>query len=103
MNRRGRSGRRRRRPQQKASWFWFFRGVDNVLRTTEPVFPKRTRARAIARAVAWVGERLNGEDGLGAIFPAMANSVMMYAALGIRKIIRSAPSREIGREASGRA
>jgi squalene-hopene/tetraprenyl-beta-curcumene cyclase len=69
-------------PQQKASWFWFFRGVDNVLRATEPVFPKRMRARAIDRAVAWVGERLNGEDGLGAIFPAMANSVMMYAALG---------------------
>ena len=32
--------------------------------------------------MAWVGERLNGEDGLGAIFPAMANSVMMYDALG---------------------
>ena len=71
-----------RAPQQKASWFWFFRGVDNVLRAAEPLFPKRTRARAIDRAVAWVGERLNGEDGLGAIFPAMANSVMMYAALG---------------------
>jgi len=69
-------------PQQKASWFWFFRAVDNVLRAAEPYFPKRTRARAIDRAVAWVGERLNGEDGLGAIFPAMANSVMMYAALG---------------------
>ncbi len=69
-------------PQQKASWFWFFRAVDNVLRAAEPLFPKRTRARAIDRAVAWVGERLNGEDGLGAIFPAMANSVMMYAALG---------------------
>ena len=69
-------------PQQKASWFWFFRGVDNVLRATEPFFPKATRRRAIDRAVAWVGERLNGEDGLGAIFPAMANSVMMYAVLG---------------------
>ncbi|MGC2592225.1 MAG: squalene--hopene cyclase [Xanthobacteraceae bacterium] len=69
-------------PQQKASWFWFFRGVDNVLRAAGPVFPKRARARAIDRAVAWVGERLNGKDGLGAIFPAMANSVMMYAALG---------------------
>ena len=46
------------------------------------IFPKRTRQRAIDRAVAWVGERLNGEDGLGAIFPAMANSVMMYDALG---------------------
>jgi squalene-hopene/tetraprenyl-beta-curcumene cyclase len=27
-------------------------------------------------------ERLNGEDGLGAIYPAMANSVMMFDALG---------------------
>ena len=69
-------------PQQKASWFWFFRIVDEVLRAAEPLFPKRTRQRAIDCAVAWVGERLNGEDGLGAIFPAMANSVMMYAALG---------------------
>ena len=69
-------------PQQKATWFWFFRGVDNVLRWTEPLFPKGPRQRAIDRAVAWVEERLNGEDGLGAIFPAMANSVMMYDALG---------------------
>jgi squalene-hopene/tetraprenyl-beta-curcumene cyclase len=69
-------------PQQKASWFWFFRVVDNVLRAAEPYFPKATRQRAIDAAVAWVGERLNGEDGLGAIFPAMANSVMMYDALG---------------------
>ncbi len=60
-------------PQQKASWFWFFRGVDNVLRAAEPYFPQNTRQRAVDRAVAWVSERLNGEDGLGAIFPAMAN------------------------------
>jgi squalene-hopene/tetraprenyl-beta-curcumene cyclase len=72
-----------RAPQQKASWFWFFRGVDNVLRALEPYFPKRTRGRAVDRAAAWVTERLNGEDGLGAIFPAMANSVMMFDALGI--------------------
>jgi squalene-hopene/tetraprenyl-beta-curcumene cyclase len=69
-------------PQQKASWFWFFRGVDNILRATEPLFPNGSRQRAIDAAVTWVGERLNGEDGLGAIFPAMANSVMMYDALG---------------------
>jgi len=70
-------------PQQKASWFWFFRVVDDVLRAAEPWFPQRLRVRAIDRAVAWVDERLNGEDGLGAIFPAMANSVMMYDALGV--------------------
>jgi squalene-hopene/tetraprenyl-beta-curcumene cyclase len=70
-------------PQQKASWFWFFRVVDDLLRAAEPWFPKGLRARAIDRAIAWVDERLNGEDGLGAIFPAMANSVMMYDALGV--------------------
>ncbi len=72
-----------RAPQQKAFWFWFFRAVDVVLRATEPYFPKRPRQRAIDRAVSWVTERLNGEDGLGAIFPAMANSVMMFDALGV--------------------
>jgi squalene-hopene/tetraprenyl-beta-curcumene cyclase len=69
-------------PQQKASWFWFFSGVDALLYAIEPMFPKQLRQRAIDRAVAWVTERLNGEDGLGAIFPAMANSVMMFDALG---------------------
>jgi squalene-hopene/tetraprenyl-beta-curcumene cyclase len=82
-------------PQQKATWFWFFRAVDNVLRATEPFFPKRTRRRAFDAAVAWVGERLNGEDGLGAIFPAMANSVMMYDVLGYPE---SHPQRAIARK-----
>jgi squalene-hopene/tetraprenyl-beta-curcumene cyclase len=67
---------------QKWSWFLFFRAVDIVLRATEPLFPKATRKRAIQASVDFVKERLNGEDGLGAIYPAMANSVMMYDALG---------------------
>jgi hypothetical protein len=33
-------------------------------------------------ALEWIGERLNGEDGLGGIFPAMANAVMAYHSLG---------------------
>ena len=44
----------------------------------------RTR-RASAPSIApspGSSERLNGEDGLGAIFPAMANSVMMFDVLG---------------------
>ncbi len=40
------------------------------------------RQRAIDRCRSFVAERLNGEDGLGAIYPAMANAVMMYDALG---------------------
>jgi squalene-hopene/tetraprenyl-beta-curcumene cyclase len=75
-------GARPKAPQQKASWFWFFRVIDIVLRAAEPYFPARLRKRAIDRALQWVNERLNGEDGLGAIFPAMANSVMMFDALG---------------------
>jgi squalene-hopene/tetraprenyl-beta-curcumene cyclase len=70
-------------PQQKWSWFLFFRAVDKLLRALEPRFPKGARQRAIDRAVAFVTERLNGEDGLGAIFPAMANSVMMFDVLGL--------------------
>ena len=82
-------------PQQKAAWFWFFRAVDIVLRAAEPWFPAQSRKRAIERAVEWVSERLNGEDGLGAIFPAMANSVMMFDALGHEE---SDPRRAIARK-----
>jgi squalene-hopene/tetraprenyl-beta-curcumene cyclase len=56
--------------------------LDRLLRTIEPLFPKRPRRRAIDKAVAFVTERLNGEDGLGGIFPAMANSLMMFDCLG---------------------
>jgi len=69
-------------PHQKWTWFAFFRSVDALLRATEPLFPKSLRRRAIDGAVAFVTERLNGEDGLGAIFPAMANTVMMFDVLG---------------------
>jgi squalene-hopene/tetraprenyl-beta-curcumene cyclase len=75
-------GPRSKAPHQKSSWFWFFRAIDAVLRVVEPRFPKQMRKRAIDKAVAFVTERLNGEDGLGAIYPAMANSVMMFDLLG---------------------
>ncbi len=67
---------------QPSIWTFAFGVIDNILRALEPRMPKKLRAKAIARAVAWVTERLNGEDGLGAIYPAMANSVMMYDCLG---------------------
>jgi squalene-hopene/tetraprenyl-beta-curcumene cyclase len=60
----------------------FFLRLDKVLRRIEPRFSEKRRARAIARAVEFTTERLNGVDGLGAIFPAMANSVMAFTALG---------------------
>ena len=56
--------------------------IDRLLKLSEPYFPRAARQRAIARSVAFVTKRLNGEDGLGGIFPAMANSVMAFDALG---------------------
>ncbi len=63
-------------------WEGFFFALDRLLRRLEPHFPKRLRRRAIDQTVEFITERLNGQDGLGAIFPAMANSVMAFHALG---------------------
>jgi squalene-hopene/tetraprenyl-beta-curcumene cyclase len=60
----------------------FFGAIDWLLKRAEPFFPASLRRRAIDAAAAFVTERLNGEDGLGAIYPAMANTVLMYDALG---------------------
>ena len=78
----GNAGLLPRAPHQSKGWFALFRAADSVLRAIDGFFPKATRQRATEAAVAFVDERLNGEDGLGAIFPAMANAVMMYDTLG---------------------
>jgi squalene-hopene/tetraprenyl-beta-curcumene cyclase len=66
-------------------WAQVFSGIDRFLRLIEPYFPRTARARAIDKAVKFVTERLNGKDGLGAIFPAMVNSLLMFDALGFSK------------------
>ncbi len=68
-----------------SGWGRFFLAVDRGRRRAAPYFPKRARRRALRRAVAFVTERLNGEDGLGGIYPAMANTVMAFDALGYPK------------------
>jgi squalene-hopene/tetraprenyl-beta-curcumene cyclase len=59
--------------------------VDRVLRWAEPFFPESARRRAIDKAMSFTRERLNGEDGLGGIFPAMANTLMAFDALGVSR------------------
>jgi len=88
------------RPGTKAAntkrvWTAFFHGLDRVLKVAEGHWPTGLHQRAITRCVDWVSERLNGVDGLGAIYPAMANSVMMYDCLGIGP---EDPRRKIARE-----
>ncbi len=67
------------------TWSWTNRCFLILERTAarlEPLVPRRLRNRAIQRATDWIIERLNGEDGLGAIFPAMVNAYEAFACLG---------------------
>ncbi|MDH3772500.1 MAG: squalene--hopene cyclase, partial [Nitrospirota bacterium] len=64
-----------------ATWGSIFLAADHVLRWAEPFMPKGPRRRAIQAAIDFITPRLNGEDGLGGIFPAMANTVMAFTAL----------------------
>jgi squalene-hopene/tetraprenyl-beta-curcumene cyclase len=59
-----------------------FYGVDRLLKLYEHARPAALRRRAVEAALAWALERANGEDGLGAIFPPMANLLMVLDALG---------------------
>ncbi len=85
----------RRAPHQNRYWAAFFGLLDRALKVFEPFWPKKLRKRAMEAAVAFVKERLNGEHGLGAIYPAMANSVLMFDALGYPP---SHPDRAIARK-----
>ena len=62
-----------------------FLWLDRGMRLALTVFPNLWQRRATDRAVKFVTERLDGEEGLGGIFPAMANAVMMFDTLGYEK------------------
>src|SRR5580698_8830964 len=55
---------------------------DRIGRLIDPLVPSRMRALATRRAEEWFIARLNGEDGLGAIFPAMVNALEAMVILG---------------------
>lgn len=78
-------------------WLWTkgFNALDRLLKAGDGLWPAKLRRRAIQTCEAWVVERLNGEDGLGAIYPAMANSVMMFDLLGYAE---DHPARVIARQ-----
>lgn len=72
-----------KKKNQRGPWGFLFGVLDSGLRWAEPMFPNKSRQSAIDKAVAFVRERLNGEDGLGGIFPSIVNTVMMFDALGV--------------------
>ncbi|MBT6275221.1 MAG: squalene--hopene cyclase, partial [Chromatiales bacterium] len=73
--------------------------MDACARRLDPLVPSFVRRIAMDRAVKWVSERIVGEDGLGAIFPAMVNAHEALAAVGVpdsdrrRKLTRDALKR----------
>ncbi len=56
--------------------------LDRCARMIDPLIPKAMRKAATRRAENWFLERLNGDDGLGAIFPAMVNALEAMVLLG---------------------
>ena len=57
--------------------------LDRIVRHIDPLIPKAMRERATRRAEEWFQARLNGEDGLGAIFPAMVNALEAMVLRGV--------------------
>jgi len=80
-------------PEQEKNYFpkaetglkRMFMWVERILSKMEPSFPEFVRRYSIRRAERWTLERLNGECGIGAIFPAMVNAYEALALLGYAK------------------
>ncbi|MBE1237029.1 squalene--hopene cyclase [Phaeovibrio sulfidiphilus] len=69
---------------------------DKVLRTAEPLLHRLFQKKAEKWCLDFIEERLNGRDGLGGIYPAIANTLMAYHELGLPK---DHPNYRIAREA----
>ena len=59
--------------------------LDKVGRACDPLIPKGLRQKAVKAAEQWFLPRMNGEDGLGAIFPPMVNALEAMDLLGYAK------------------
>lgn len=70
------------RDQSWFTWRNFFVTLDGILRVYERIVPESLRKKAVASVAKWMIDRMEGEGGLGAIYPAMANSVVALTCLG---------------------
>jgi squalene-hopene/tetraprenyl-beta-curcumene cyclase len=64
------------------TWRNFFLIVDRCLRIHDRLVRRPFRQQALRMAERWMLERMQGEGGLGGIFPAMANAVVALTCLG---------------------
>lgn len=71
--------------RKDAAWFtWknFFISLDKVLKFYERLRYQAFRETAVQKAIVWMLDHMRGSGGLGAIYPAMANSAMALHCLG---------------------
>lgn len=61
---------------QKNKLSKFFIYIDRFARRIFPFFPRKYKTNCEKQAIKWIVKRINGEDGLGGIFPAMVNSLI---------------------------
>jgi squalene-hopene/tetraprenyl-beta-curcumene cyclase len=90
------------------SWRNFFVWVDGLLRLYEAYPIQTLRKKALNDAQRWLIEHMDGEGGLGAIYPAMANSIFALRALGystdhplLQKALKEIEALEISSNSSG--
>lgn len=87
------------------TWRNLFLLIDRLLRWYDRHHLRGLRRRAIVRAADWMFARMRGSGGLGAIYPAMANSVVASLLLGrtvndpiVRKALNGIEELEISDE-----
>ena len=68
--------------KKPVSWRNFFLFWDRLAHLSERVHIRPLRKVALRRAEAWMLERFEKSDGLGAIYPAMLNSIVALRCLG---------------------
>jgi len=73
----------RRRTFRERFWRGFFTATDVVFKAIESAHMTPLRRKAIAKAKAWILERLTMSGGLGAIFPPIINTIFAFRCLGI--------------------
>jgi squalene-hopene/tetraprenyl-beta-curcumene cyclase len=64
------------------TWRNFFLALDRAYKLYERCWWKPFRRRALGQAAEWLLEHLERSEGLGAIYPAMMNSIFALLALG---------------------
>ena len=70
------------RPRETGFWSTVFNGFDRGLKLVEMLPIKPSRELALKRAEEWILARLEGSDGLGAIFPPIVNTIIALRCLG---------------------